>query len=79
MSRGASLNNRKNKFPAHRVRSVDCIKGMADLEEQSVDVVVTSPPYNIGTNYNIYMDVLEQVSYLDWCLKWTRTIRKVLK
>ncbi len=79
MSRGASPNNGKDQFPTHRVRSVDCIKGMADLEEQSVDVVVTSPPYNIGTNYSVYMDVLEQEGYLDWCLKWTRAIRKVLK
>jgi site-specific DNA-methyltransferase (adenine-specific) len=79
MSRGMTLLNGKNHFPEHRVRVVDCIKGMAQLEPESVDVVVTSPPYNIGTNYNSYMDTLEQEKYMAWCLEWMRAIRKVLK
>jgi site-specific DNA-methyltransferase (adenine-specific) len=79
MSRGAPVINGKNHFPAHRVRVSDCVKGMVSLDSKSVDVVVTSPPYNIGTNYNSYMDALEQKQYLDWCLMWIRAIRNVLK
>ncbi len=30
----------------------DCIQGMRDLPDESVDVVVTSPPYNLGIKWN---------------------------
>ena len=33
----------------------DCIEGMRErLEPGSVDVFVTSPPYNLGIDYNGY-------------------------
>jgi DNA modification methylase len=30
------------------LRDEDCIKGMARLPSEHVDLVVTSPPYNLG-------------------------------
>ena len=36
------------------------------IEPGSVDVVVTSPPYNIGTQYNQYKDKMPKNSYLQW-------------
>lgn len=45
----------------------DCITGMKEnLENNSVDVVVTSPPYNIGIEYNSYNDELPREKYLKW-------------
>jgi len=52
---------------------------MAKLPEKSVDICVTSPPYNIGTQYSTYMDALDQKKYLKWCVKWSRSVRRVLK
>ena len=57
----------------------DCVFGMRQLEPQSVDVVVTSPPYNIGKDYNAHDDSMEHPDYLDWCAKWAEGIRRVLK
>ena len=34
----------------------DCVAGMAHLEAASVDLVVTSPPYNLGIRYGKYSD-----------------------
>ena len=35
----------------------DCLSGIKDnIKKNSIDVVVTSPPYNIGINYNTYLD-----------------------
>lgn len=67
------------RIPENHVRTIDCVKGMASLDPATVDVCITSPPYNIGTAYNEYMDRREQTEYLDWCLKWVRGVRKVLK
>src|SRR5215212_2395150 len=44
----------------------DCIEGMARLNEHSVDVVVTSPPYNLGIQYGKYDDRQVREDYLAW-------------
>ena len=57
----------------------DCVKGMREMEAQSVDVVVTSPPYNIGIAYGSYEDDKAPADYLAWCKEWGVEIRRVLK
>jgi len=45
----------------------DCIEGMSThIQEKSVDMVATSPPYNIGVKYGAYNDSLERNEYLEW-------------
>ncbi len=61
------------------LRQQDCIKGMSRLKSESVDLVVTSPPYNLGIRYGKYADREDRQSYLDWCGKWSAQIRRVLK
>ena len=42
----------------------DCVAGMAKhLKNKSIDVVVTSPPYNIGVNYKSYNDKIPREEY----------------
>lgn len=59
----------------------DCKTGMQEcLKDKSVDVVVTSPPYNIGINYNNnYKDNLSPDKYLDWIEDIGIEIKRVLK
>jgi site-specific DNA-methyltransferase (adenine-specific) len=45
----------------------DCITGLKEnVGDKSADVVVTSPPYNIGTGYSSYKDELPREKYLTW-------------
>src|SRR6266404_1755554 len=60
-------------------RQQDCIEGMSRLPNRSVDVVVTSPPYNLGISYGKYSDGQDRQSYLQWCHKWAEQIRRILK
>jgi site-specific DNA-methyltransferase (adenine-specific) len=57
----------------------DCLKGMMKLDDESIDVVVTSPPYNIGINYNTYEDNLDKDAYLTWVSDIVKQISRVLK
>jgi site-specific DNA-methyltransferase (adenine-specific) len=57
----------------------DCIAGMQQLPAQSVDVVVTSPPYNIGARYHSYQDHRSIEDYLQWTGAWATAIHRVLK
>jgi len=52
---------------------------MSRLADESVDLVVTSPPYNLGISYGKYSDRQDRRSYLDWCGEWAGQIRRVLK
>jgi len=57
----------------------DCVEGMKQhLDAESVDVVVTSPPYNIGTKYKRYDDTSARADYLAWCDVWIRELARVL-
>jgi len=58
----------------------DCFVGMGRyLEKNSVDVIVTSPPYNIGVNYNEYDDKIPRDQYLNWLGHWAKIAKEVLK
>ena len=51
----------------NRVYVMDCLEGMRNyLEDGEVDVIVTSPPYNIGVKYRKYDDAIPREKYLDW-------------
>jgi len=61
------------------LRREDCIAGMSRLAERSVDLIVTSPPYNLGISYGKYSDRQDRVSYLSWCREWAGEVRRVLR
>ena len=61
------------------LRLDDCVKGMARLPSVTIDLVVTSPPYNLGVRYEKYSDRQDRQSYLKWCGEWAAQIRRVLK
>lgn len=46
--------------------NMDCIDGMRGLTAGLVDVIVTSPPYNIGKAYATYDDTIPREGYLEW-------------
>lgn len=56
----------------------DCLDGMSRLAEGSIDLIVTSPPYNLGIAYGKYSDREERGRYLDWCERWAAAARRVL-
>ncbi len=57
----------------------DCVRGMARLRDASVDVVITSPPYNLGIHYRKFFDRQDRTDYLEWCRTWAIEIARLLK
>ena len=58
----------------------DCITGLKEnVKDKSADVVVTSPPYNIGTSYGSYKDELPREKYLTWIEEVGIVIKQALK
>ena len=57
----------------------DCLSAMRELSGESIDVVVTSPPYNIGIAYRSYDDRRPREAYLQWLNAIGKEIVRVLR
>ncbi|MDB6076468.1 MAG: Methyltransferase [Akkermansiaceae bacterium] len=56
----------------------DCLDILPTLPEGSVDLVVTSPPYNLGIDYHSFKDTASRGDFLEWCLRWSAELKRVL-
>ena len=63
----------------NKIYNMDCIEGLKLLDDNSIDLVVTSPPYNVGIDYDSYNDNLPWDEYIGWCKKWLKECYRVLK
>jgi len=63
----------------NKIYTMDCLEGMKLIKEDSIDIIVTSPPYNIGKKYNGYNDERPRDEYLDWMDEVARESKRVLK
>jgi len=62
-----------------RFHHADCLEVFSQLPAHSVDVIVTSPPYNLGINYSQYQDTLSAPDYLQWTNTWITAAARVLR
>ena len=47
--------------------------------QSSIDVVVTSPPYNLNLAYGTYDDLRDEAEYIDWLYEVAASIKRVIK
>ena len=52
---------------------------MSQLPNAHVDLVVTSPPYNLGIRYGKFSDRQDRQSYLQWSREWASQAQRILK
>jgi site-specific DNA-methyltransferase (adenine-specific) len=56
----------------------NCLDVLPLLGRGSVNVVVTSPPYNLGIRYRSYADSMPRADYLHWTGQWVRAVAATL-
>ena len=57
----------------------DCVEVLRQLPARSIDVIVTSPPYNLGICYHEYDDTMSRPDYLQWTNAWVAEAARVLR
>lgn len=63
----------------NKIINGDCIKVMASLPESCVDLIVTSPPYNVGIDYDSYNDRQSMEDYWQFTKDWLSESYRILK
>lgn len=67
-------------YELNKVHQVDCVEGLSELPEASIDLIFADPPYNIGIDYGSgSSDSLPTDKYFAWCMKWFMGVYRVLK
>lgn len=62
-----------------KLYNMDCIKGMGQIKDGSVDLAFADPPFNIGYKYDVYEDRLKAEEYLAWSKEWGKALIRTLK
>lgn len=57
----------------------NCIEVLRTLPEGSIDLVVTSPPYNVEIEYDSWNDLLPWEQYREFVFTWLSEVKRVLK
>jgi len=64
----------------NKIYNEDCLEGMKRMPDESVDLIITDPPFNIGKLYNSpYKDKKSKEEYIEWCKKWLIECIRILK
>jgi len=61
------------------IYNCDIFDGFGKMPDNSIDLCVTSPPYNCGIEYDSWADNKPWNEYLSWCKSWLCEMRRVLK
>jgi adenine-specific DNA-methyltransferase len=56
------------------IYNLDCLEGIKILPEGIINLTVTSPPYNIGKEYENHLKLAD---YLTWCKTWIEEIYRL--
>ena len=73
------LTQTKEMATEHKLILGDSLDKLKELPNNSVDVIITDPPFNIGKNYGYYRDNLSHNDYIDWCKLWLKECVRILK
>ncbi|AQV93262.1 site-specific DNA-methyltransferase [Cupriavidus necator] len=69
----AALGSPYARGERHAIYNGDCLDLLASIPAHSLDLTFTSPPYNIGKEYE---DVLPVEAYIDWCERWINEVHR---
>lgn len=63
----------------NRIICGDCLKIMQKIPDNSVDLIITSPPYNIGLQYDVNPDNMKCDEYREWLKNINKELLRVTK
>jgi len=63
----------------NKIYCMSCLDGMDLLDANSIDLMFTSPPYNVGIDYDNHNDKMDSDQYFDFIEEWFKKLYRVMK
>ena len=63
----------------NKIYNEDCMTTLSNIPDNFIDLIVTSPPYNIDIQYDNYKDYMKWDDYMNWTKVWLGECYRVLK
>lgn len=63
----------------NKIFNEDVLLGVDKIEDNSIDLILTDPPYCLGKDYGNDSDQKSSEEYLEWTYRWIETILPKLK
>lgn len=63
----------------NKIFNEDMLKGVNRIPDNSIDLIVTDPPYCLGKDYGNGSDKLNPKDYLEWSKKWIDAVIPKIK
>lgn len=63
----------------NKIHNGDCIELFKQIPDNTIDLIVTSCPYNVDISYDIYKDNRPMDEYFNWCRQWLSECYRTLK
>ncbi len=70
---------RNKTLPLNKIILGDAIDELKKLPDESCDVIIVDPPYNIGKDFGNNIDKRELNEYVVWCKEWIDESIRVMK
>lgn len=70
---------RSKKLPLNKIILGDTVEELKKLPNESCDVIIIDPPYNIGKDFGNNHDRRELKEYITWCKEWINESIRVMK
>lgn len=73
------------KIQLNKIYNQDCVDFMSKIPDNAIDIVITSPPYNIirpnstDRGYDVYKDGLSNKEYSAWCCNIFNEFNRIVK
>jgi len=63
----------------NKIYNEDCLSGIEKIDDNSIDLILTDPPYCLGKDYGNDSDMKNPKEYLEWTYKWIDLVIPKLK
>lgn len=67
------------KLPLNKITKGDAVEELKKLPDESCDIIIVDPPYNIGKDFGNNTDRRELSEYTNWCKEWIQECIRIMK
>ncbi|MBU3613295.1 site-specific DNA-methyltransferase [Polynucleobacter sp. Latsch14-2] len=63
----------------NQITNGDCIIGIKKIPDNSIDLVIADPPYNLNKDFGEWKEASKKLEWLSWSKEWLNECKRVLK